>query len=48
MNAMARRIMVGLVGVSLIGLWGCDLDVEPGYGYGYYDSGTYVEPGPYY
>ena len=47
MKAIARRIIVGMVGVSLIGLWGCDVDVEPGYGYGYYDE-TYVEPGPYY
>ncbi|HEX5243503.1 MAG TPA: hypothetical protein VFW23_09615 [Tepidisphaeraceae bacterium] len=47
MNAIGRRMMVGLVGVSLIGLWGCDVDVEPGYAYRDYDA-TYVEPGPYY
>jgi hypothetical protein len=47
MKAIARELMVGLVGVSLIGLWGCDVDVEPGYGYRDYGA-TYVEPGPYY
>lgn len=48
MNSIGRKLMIGLVGVSLIGLWGCDVEVEPGYGYRYYDSGPYVDMGPYY